>query len=898
MFENIFKKDATTATPAPDAAKSPTEAHAPTHGAAPISEVEREAWQQRITTAAANVDDTSLLQIAHDAPTVPLKRAAIEALTHEASFKQAMHDFREHDKRLYRAAKSGWDTTSGTRIAGGEATALIASARSLLDQEFVPVNRVVELDHAWAALNSERIGPVLRGEFSALSEQLGEKVKAHGEHAQSITRWLGATDLAMSGLQAALPAVASGEGPPAGAETQALTLLELAQNIPAAGDARCTEKADAANRLLALASSAVQRAVFLQTLPMPGMTDETPEHSTEQGTGHNAEAREKQLIEQWRAFPEVSDSGSNAWHTTLAARFAEWRNAVTHGRENEHAALSAEDRERRREQNRQRVEAIQRDVEAAEAAHTAGHVTDLTRLLAVIDTALKRGTVNAALTQRIEVLRAEQRRLHDWQRWGGRQSREQLVTQAQALATESAGKVAIKAHTEAIDKLRERWKELDKLGAASNQTLWLNFDSALKTAYAPVAVHMEKLRVERNDNLAKREQIVTALLTAATRFFPPAAEGAATTPDWRAVSHAVEEAQTAWRKLGPVEHTVPRKAQKGDSAITTRYAAAVQALEAPLKNAYAEARSKREALITEAKALSESHVTARDIVDKVKKVQGQWQSVAKAMPLPRRDENALWIAFKTATDAVFTARDTARNAKEVETNAQQQARLDIMARLTTLAAVSNAADIKRALSDADRDWRAAPDLRDLPKPQAAKLDARYRAARDAVGTRLADLALQSEQARYDALHAAMALCGECEASASSSEAGVTGLQEKWDALEHLPAPWKARLDSRFQGKAAAPTAKSGKNTTDSVQDILLNLEVACGLNSPEEFQTARQHLKIRALKEAMEGRKTTTTTPADIERWMLDAAASARPDDVSRERLAKIIAAVRRRPAR
>ena len=45
-------------------------------------------------------------------------------------------------------------------------------------------------------------------------------------------------------------------------------------------------------------------------------------------------------------------------------------------------------------------------------------------------------------------------------------------------------------------------------------------------------------------------------------------------------------------------------------------------------------------------------------------------------------------------------------------------------------------------------------------------------------------------------------------------------------------------------------------------------------------------------------RQTTVTTSADIERWMLDAAASARPDALSSERLAKIIAAVRRRPVR
>lgn len=886
----MFKKEPSAENTPPDNDKSQADAAA--HGAAPLSEAESQGWQDRIQAAASAADDAALLQLAHDAPVVPLKLAAIESMTQEASFKQAMHDFREHDKRLYRAAKSRWEAASGKRVANEETHALIASAQALLAMDAAPVNRVLDLDHAWEALNRDLVDPELSAEFTTLSQQLGDRLRLHGEHAQAITRWLSAVDQAMQRLHETLPGVARGETAPAEAEPQALALLELVQGVPDRDDARCAEKMDVANRLLALASSAVQRAAFLQTLPAPGHASDVEE------SAEDTAAREKQIIEQWRAFPEISDSGTNEWHTTLAARFAEWRNAAIHEREVEQAALSAEEREKRREQNKQRLLAIQRDVEAAEKAHAEGHVADLTRLLVAIDHALKRGAANAALTQRIEVLRAEQRRLQDWQRWGGRQSREQVVAEAQKLAESASGKVAVKAHAEAIDKLRERWKELDKLGAASNQVMWLNFDAALKKAYAPVGVHLEKLKTERNENLAKREQIVTALTQAAARFFPATGDQVATqSPDWRAVSHLLEDAQANWRKLGPVEHTVPRKAQKGDNAITTRYAAAVQGLEAPLKGAYGDARSKREALIAEATALQAS-ATARDVVDKVKKIQTQWQAVAKAMPLPRRDENTLWTNFKTATDAIFTARDAARNAKDAELNAKQQARMEIIERVAALGKSGSAAEIKRGLSDADSAWRAAPDIRDVPKPQAAKLDTRYRAARDAASKRISELAVQAEQVRYDALIAAMALCGERE----TTDADATVLQARWDAIDALPAPWKARIDARFQGKVATQTASAGKMAgkqgPETLQDTLLNLEVGLGIDSPAEDQAARQQLKIRALKEAMEGRKAVVTTPADIERWLLDAAASPRPDEASRERLAKIIDAVRRRPSR
>ena len=224
--------------------------------------------------------------------------------------------------------------------------------------------------------------------------------------------------------------------------------------------------------------------------------------------------------------------------------------------------------------------------------------------------------------------------------------------------------------------------------------------------------------------------------------------------------------------------------------------------------------------------------------------------------------------------------------------------------MVALSSAHSAPDIKRALTEAETAWRAAPEA---PRPQAAKLDARYRAAREAATKRLSDLAVHASQARYDALIAKMALCHEREV-AQDTEGAITDekaadLEARWLTIEHFPEAWKAKLDARFRGNSdsagsassALSNAKAAKATVESLPDILLNLEVACGVDSPGDFLAARQHLKIRALKNAMEGRQTTVTTAADIERWMLDAAGYPRSDDVSRERLAKIIAVVRRR---
>ena len=887
MFKNMLKHDTTligAAATAPKRTPASTPVGGPLQkGAQPssgISADELQAWRDKIL--AAKSDDAALLRLAHQAPGVDLKLAAIEALTQEGSFRRAMREFGDQDKRLYRAARSGWQAASGKRKATVKANALIASARDLLEQELVPVNRAVELDRAWAALNAGLLDAALPVEFAALSAQLGARVRERGEGEQAMTRWLAAAENAIGQLSASLSGVAQGDIPPSESETLAARLLELLTSVQDANDPRCIEKIDAANRALALASSVVQRVEFLQSLPAPGIADE---------------ANDKAKIEQWREFPEVFDVELQA---VLARRFADWRNAGIHERRREQDARHAHEQEQRAEQKKLRLSVIERDVEAAEAAHAAGHVAELTRLLTVIERALKPGPVNAALARRIESLHREQLRLRDWQRWSGRQGREQLVAEAQALARTAAGKVAVKAHAEAIDKLRERWKELDKLGGATNQTLWLAFDGALKTAYAPVAAHLDKLKVARNENLAARNHIVDSLVQAAAKYFPVGPGGMTPAPDarpdWRAIARALEEAQIAWRKLGPVEHTVPRKALQGDNAVTTRYAAATQALDAPLEEAYRETTRQREQLIAAAKELVGSKAAARDVVDKVRRLQTQWQANAKALPLPRREENALWTAFKAATDAIFAERDAARAAKETEFSARIKAREEIIERLIALASNTTASEIKRAMAEADTAWRASDEV---ARPQAAKLDARYRAARDAATKRLGELAAYAAQARFDALIAATALCHEREISGEEA----ADLEARWNAVENLPDAWKAKLEARFRGVGSQPGPQSsfpagltsGATSGESLGDILLKLEIACGIESPAEFLAARQHLKLRALKDAMEGRRATVTTPHDIERWLLDAAATPNSDELSRERLAKIIAAVRPR---
>src|ERR1051325_9056455 len=132
----------------------------------------------------------------------------------------------------------------------------------------------------------------------------------------------------------------------------------------------------------------------------------------------------------------------------------------------------------------------------------------------------------------------------------------------------------------------------------------------------------------------------------------------------------------------------------------------------------------------------------------------------------------------------------------------------------------------------------------------------------------------------------MRICDEREAGADSPD-----LESRWNALADLPAPWKTAMDARYKG---TPPAKR-----PPLPDTLLSLEAACDIDSPAEFAAAGPKLKRNALKFAMETRPPDAgASPADIERWLLEAASTPRPDETSRSRLEKIIAAIQSRPSR
>ncbi len=888
-----------TDTPAPQA---PAKAAPPAPGSPLPKEAPKESpevlaqWQARLAAAAG--DDPALLDMARLAPTVALKCAAVEALADEAALKLAEREFRDHDRRVHRIAKQRHDAAVARRVAREKAAGLIDAATALLDETTIPTNRLVELDKAWQALGPALLDDPQRARFAELSARLTELTTERAERELQARRWLAATQQALVRVNSA--------GAQAGAE-----LAEPAE--PAEPAELAGAIADARGLLADVPAGAAAST-------SAGRLQEAIEQALQQAA--QAEARREARLEAMRSLPPEPLSPPAAPippAADTASRKAEAKAA-----------------------QRDRAQAVAPLLEQAEAALASGNLADTQRLLSRIDSVVDAGSLPDALRARLNTLHAEFVRLKGWQSWGGGRARDDLVQEAQTLATATAAaladpaqsaKLPVKQLADAIDDLRKRWKELDRLGGATNQSLWHAFDAALKTCFEPVGAHLDQLKAKRKENLAARQQLLTALEASlppplgesgvgglAPQPGDPAAPHPGPLPigareeesgstDWKEQARALSHFQTEWRKLGPVEHTVPHKAR---DALMARMQASVARIEAPLHEARRSAQQGREQLVARANALrdeaaaSPHSLQSRDLPGRVRELQEQWQQHARSLPLTRQVENALWAEFKAATDAVFAQRDAAFNARDAELLANQAGREALIARLEALTPDTPAAEFKRTLAEVDAEWRQPVDV---PRQQVAPLDARFHRARQAAQSLLAGSAQRIRQARFDALLAKLALCEQREAladaAAPNAVPGVPGvpgvpdvpdepaapddLAARWAAAATLQPAWDQALVSRWQ-QAGAPAADADAHRS-ALDSVLLQLEAALNLVSPADLQAARRDMKLRAMKAALEGRN--TTPPPSVEALTQTALRHARPSSQQSERLHAIIAALR-----
>jgi len=737
---------------------------------------------------------------------------AAEQVRSQALLEQVHQAMRNTDRRVAKLMQARLDLIRHEQSEQQKAGASIAAAHALLQDEHLSPNQVVELDRDWQVIKA---GADLAEQFATVRASLGQRLEA-----QVLLQ------------RAVIDAVAELRGlPSAGLDAEAggqlIERLTLEHGVHAAH----AERASLPKHLLGdFAAALAQAQAALLTV-----------------TQHQAafQARQAALAEWQGADPATLDGNSvkRAWQSLPNLPESEAASALQQQFEVIVAAIPVPLKPQREERASPPAKDAGEDFLKALDGMDAALQQGLLHLASEHDKTLresKHGHLTPAQSERLAQVRAEFKRLADWARWGGNVSREELVKAVEELPEQELGMAEL---AKKVGSLRERWKSLDSLSGSAPKTLWERFDAACTLAYAPAALHFKQLAEERHGNADKARELIEETLVLAV-----SEQG-----DWKLVAAATQRLRQSWGRLG----TIDRKDKK---RLDGEFAQALDALSAPLDEQRRIETARREQLIVEVGLLKPME---RNTVDMLRALQDKWQELAKALPLERRAEQALWQRFRAACDDVFAKRKETAHAADHERREHLHAKEGVCAGLETAVIADGGDDKSRAAAIAAllREARAAWNgIGPVPRAVEQKIEQRYHDAVAAVQGQAEAIAQRADAAQAYALRDKLRLCQQLEGALARDEDGDAGGADwaaLWSALPALDAQYERSLRGRFDAALGAQAERRPAYVatlaanSDKLNEEVLRLEIVAGVDSGAEFARERLKMQVEVLQSSL-----------------------------------------------
>ena len=750
-----------------------------------------------------------------------LRLAAAEHLHSREHLERVYTAIRNTDRRVAKVLHARLDAIRHHDAELQRGQACIDQADALLRDEKLTPNQVAELDRKWSVIAAADLAP----RFDELRAALARRLEAQVSLQRAMIDRLGQVrKLAASGVPAA--------------EMQAqCEQMQQAQQEALAGPEHASLPRSLTNEF---ATEFARVSASLADI----------------GQGQQAAARRDALLAEWQGVaPDAlnADMLNKAWRqlppapeplaAELRQRFDELLSTIPatvappparegrdgkEGREGRAASKGA--------QAQPPDQSFIDKVEAMESALQHGSLG----AAADLDKALKdsKGVrPSPALSERLVHARAELKRLSDWARWGGNVSREELIKAVEQLGTQN---LAMSELAKKVGSMRDRWKALDTLSGSAPKSLWERFDAACSTAYAPAAAHFKHLADERHTNAAKAEALIADAAAETARL------ATGETVDWKAMALTVQRLRLAWSHLGAID-------RKDKKRLDQQFTDALNILQGPLEEQRKDEVSVREELIAQVAALNPAD---RHSLDTLKALQERWQEHARALPLERKSEQALWQRFRAACDAVFAKRKESAHAADAERRTHQEAKEALCARLEEAAGSADAASAGKLLREAAAEWNT---IGAVPRANEARVEKRYHAAVAAIQQHLDSARREAGKAQASALRDKLRLCQELEAKLAdvSTDVSVQDWNARWAALPPLAADYERALKGRFD--AALGALSSGRaqyaatleQNRDKLLHEVLRLEIAAGIDSGSEFARERLKLQVETLQSSL-----------------------------------------------
>jgi len=779
-----------------------------------------------------------------------LRLTAAEFVHSPAALERVHTAMRNTDRRVAKLMQSRLDAHRHHEAEHRRAQAALEHAQSLLKDALLTPNHVADLDRKWAVIAA----PELQEDFQRVRAALGQRLEAQVQLQRAMIDRLAALRQLSSGVASGnLPAAELATRLEVLAQEQAAALqapehASLPRGLGAEFGVEHQKLQASLHAIEAGQSALAARGAFLelqQNKPLAELNADT-------------------LRKEWKALPALPQEreDTRAQATELQRRFEALLGSlpqpeprkpkearpVPEARAAGEAHSEAHDDARKEPRKHKGADQHFLDaMDAMEAALQQGSLGTAADLDKTLKEAREKGMrLTPAQSDRLAHVRAELKRLSDWARWGGNVSREELIKNVETLATQS---LPMSELAKKVGSMRERWKALDSLSGAAPKSLWERFDAACSAAYAPAAAHFRQLADERHANAARAEKLVEEARAEIARLQSGEA-------DWKHVAGTVQRLRLGWSHLGAID----RKEKKRLDALFTD---ALNVMQAPLEEQRKGEMAEREAIIEEAAAIDPHD---RHAIDTMRALQQRWQEHARALPLERKSEQALWQRFRAVCDDVFQRRKDSMHEADIERRAHEAAKEAISARLEAAAPDATPATMGKLLREAQAEWQA---IGPVPRAHEARVEKRYHAAVALVQQHADQVRRAAGVAQANQLRDKLRLVQELEA-AVAGEGGGADWEARWSALPALDAELERTLRDRFDaavqalsGDRAAYAQVLERNREVLLHD-LLRMEIGAGIDSGPEFARERLKLQVEVLQSSLKsGQKNGTgATPA------------------------------------
>ena len=378
-----------------------------------------------------------------------------------------------------------------------------------------------------------------------------------------------------------------------------------------------------------------------------------------------------------------------------------------------------------------------------------------------------------------------------------------------------------------ISTLQNEWKSLGYADSADAH--WDRFKTAADKAYEPCAVFFTQRRDTRQQNLDKREPLVTQMQTLSEQT------NWDDVTDYKAIESELNNIMHAWRKIKDVERKVGQEQWDRLSVFKSN-------IYEKLDIIYDENIEAKNVLIENVKKLlDDTQGNQGNLVDKLKLFQTRWKQVGITR---RKQDNIAWNDFKAATDAVYEKVQSSRKAKRAEEDTHLVGYRELIQQIRQLGKDQTSLnDADKAFEQLQADYQALPPLpKNLAEKLAERLDGDFKHACDAYNAARVKLKESEDQQALETLSEKVKLCVALEKSTAAED--IERLSNEINAIEIPNNELKRRFSTRLESAQQADRSQANQVR----QRLCLDLEILLDVESPPEDKALRMQVQLDRMK--------------------------------------------------